>query len=81
MDHRMVMMGAHKGTYWIFTLLRGIASLIIPIILIYLIYTLLIKKNKNTSKMLEKPIDRLKMRLANGEISKEEFEELKKLID
>ena len=65
-------MGMMQGYGWIFQVLIFIAF--------FLVVWWLIKEQPKRVKK-EKPIDILKRRLASGEISRQEFEELKKEIE
>lgn len=70
-----------RGIYWVFMLFRGVAGFILPLILLYLIYRFIKKREGEFIQKSETPIERLKMRLVKGEITREEYEELKKVIE
>ncbi|MCS5423055.1 MULTISPECIES: SHOCT domain-containing protein [Psychrilyobacter] len=76
-----MMDGLPGGVYWVFMLFRGVAGFIFPIILLYLVYRFMKGKEGEFLQKSETPLERLKMRLAKGEITKEEYEELKKIIE
>jgi len=73
--------GFPGGIYWVFMLFRGVVGFIFPLILLYLIYRYIRKKEGDFMQRSETPLERLKMRLVKGEITKEEYEELKKIIE
>ncbi|MEI6858064.1 SHOCT domain-containing protein [Psychrilyobacter sp.] len=76
-----VMGGVPGGIYWVFMLFRGVAGFIFPLILLYLVYRFMKRKEGEFLEKSETPLERLKMRLVKGEITKAEYEELKKLIE
>jgi len=80
MNHE-TMYGLSGGIYWVFMLFRGVAGFILPLILLYLIYRFMKRKDGEFLQKSETPLERLKMRLVKGEITKEEYEELKKVIE
>ncbi|UUV18874.1 SHOCT domain-containing protein [Fusobacteria bacterium ZRK30] len=80
MNHE-TMNGFSGGIYWVFMLFRGVAGFIFPLILLYLVYRLMKGKKGEFLEKSETPLERLKMRLVKGEITKEEYEELKKIIE
>lgn len=59
------------------TLFHGIAMFIFWFVLIFLLFSIFTKENK---KEKESALDILKKRLAKGEISKEQYEDIKKSI-
>lgn len=77
----MARMGHHGGIYWIFLLFRRVLGFILPFLLLYLIYIFIKEKKSSVEKKLETPTERLKMRLAKGEITKKEYEDLKSIIE
>lgn len=85
MGNPMMNHGAMSGLsgwiYWIFMLFRGVAGFIFPLILLYLVYRFIKGKNGEFLQKSETPLERLKMRLVKGEVTKEEYEELKKIIE
>ena len=80
MDYGM-MNGLPGGFYWVFMLFRGVAGFIFPLILLYLVYRFMKRKEGEFLQKSETPLERLKMRLVKGEITKAEYEELKKIIN
>ena len=80
-DGSREMLGNHNGIFWILTLLRSIIGFILPLILIYLVYRIIKKKKDRSKNNYQTPLERLKIRLINGEITKEEYEELKQIIN
>lgn len=58
------------------TMFHGLGMFIFWIILLYLLFAIFSKNKKHK----ETALDILKKRLANGEISKEEYESIKKTI-
>ena len=81
MGKHMMDYGMSGGFYWVFMLFRGVAGFIFPLILLYLVYRFIKKKDGDFLQKSETPLERLKMRLVKGEITKEEYEELKKIIE
>lgn len=73
--------GISGGVYWVFMLFRGVAGFILPLILLYLVYRFMKGKDGEFLQKSETPLERLKMRLVKGEITKEEYEELRKIIE
>lgn len=73
--------GFPGGIYWVFMLFRGVAGFIFPLILLYLVYRFMKKKEGEFIQRSETPLERLKMRLVKGEITVAEYEELKKIIE
>ncbi len=63
--------------FWMF---HGIFSLLFPILLVIFLFILIRKftNSDNKSAKKDEAIEILKKRYANGEISKEEFEQIKK---
>ena len=76
-----MMDGLPGGVYWVFMLFRGVAGFIFPLILLYLVYRFMKRKEGEFLQKSETPLERLKMRLVKGEITKAEYEELKKIIE
>ena len=70
-----------KSVYWVFMLFKGVAGFIFPLILLYLVYRIMKGKEGEFLQKSETPLERLKMRLVKGEITKEEYEELKRIIE
>jgi uncharacterized membrane protein len=73
--------GFPGGMYWVFMIFRGVAGFIFPLILLYLVYRFMKKREGEFIEKSETPLERLKMRLVKGEITKEEYEKLKIIIE
>lgn len=56
----------------------GGLMMLFPILIIVLIFYLFEKREKNSTTGTDTPLDILKKRYARGEITKEEFDEIKK---
>ena len=76
-----IMNGVPREIIEVFMLLKGIAGFILSLILLYLAYRFMKKNEGEFIQKSETPLERLKMRLVKGEITKEEYEELKKIIE
>lgn len=75
------MNGLPGGVYWVFMLFKGMAGFIFPLILLYLVYRFMKRKEGEFLQKSETPLERLKMRLVKGEITVAEYEDLKKIIE
>jgi putative membrane protein len=62
----------------IFGWMGGGLMMLFPILIIVLIFYFFEKREKNSTTGTDTPLDILKKRYARGEITKEEFDEIKK---
>ena len=69
------------GMTWDMWLVHTIIGMLFIILIVYVIYWLFAKDGEVISLAKDKPVDILKMRYAKGQITKEQFERMKKEID
>lgn len=74
-------MGSHMGNWWLGFLFYFIFFIGIIILIIFLVRGLSSSKSQGPPPSKEEPLEILKKRYAKGEITKEQFHQMKKDIE